>query len=96
MAESLGDRIIYAADDWANTGHKAGENLPAALWDTVKSLAARADAAERLAVADAALMVAREARDNDSTLDNWVTLDAAGTERHNARAAWRALEVTHG
>ena len=61
--ETLGARIADAAAGWSTTGDESGWESEAAVdaWERLLTLCDSADAAERLAVADAALMVARAA-----------------------------------
>lgn len=122
--QTLGQRILDAADAYANAVQEAIQTWGAGEWTghhdeataeelaTLRALAARADAAERLAVAGDREVATRDAlnaalermyadpdkgRDMD-TEEEAATFEAACNEYDEALAAWRAIteEVTDG
>lgn len=96
---TLGQRILDAANRYKDA-HRGGLGAADA-WADIHTLAARADAAERLAVAvvavaDAAEQVESTLRDDRIAVKReWL---AAKDEGDNALAAWRAIngEVADG
>jgi len=90
MSDTLGARILDAAREharlWSEPAGAGGLVDFGDSWLALRALAARADAAERLAVAVDVL-----------DRDDWREVDADGVplvanEHDNALAAWRAIE----
>ena len=111
---ALAQRIMDAATAYANAVQEAIQTWGAGEWTghhdeataeelaTLRALAARADAAERLAVAGDVYWGAIEAYDTSENEDDWdellVGLKSRRVQLDNALAAWRAIteEVTDG
>ena len=84
---TMGERIADAAAEWSTTGDVSGWGSEAAIsaWERLLTLCARADAAERLAVA----CLPHET--DDDPADDQKAYEDSCQEWNEALAAWRAL-----
>jgi hypothetical protein len=98
--EPLGGRILWAATNWEAIRAEDGVMAGREEYEDLRALCARADAAERLAVAGDVYWGAMEAYDTSENEDDWDELLAGMKSRRaqldEALAAWRALGEVDG